>query len=350
MIIAKKDLFSLDTSRPFLRPRLGFLGADYAGLSRLETLLQSGMADVAAVADACEEQREYAHMLAPRAALANSLNDLLKMNLDGIVIATPGELHMQQAVAALESGVAVFCQRPLALNVEATQQIIDTARKANRLLGVDFSYRYTSAMQAVRKTVCAGDIGKIYAVNLTFHNAFEPNQWYHNGKTSRGIPASDGCMTDLGSSLIDLAMWVLDFPEVAHVNSRLYADGHLIRKPQGQVEDYGTAQIVLQDDTVLQLACSWNLSTGCDSIIRADFYGTRGGISFHNVDGSSYHFAADRFDGSQHETLLTPLENWEGRAALEWVHRLAQGGRYHPEAERYVDVARVLEAVYTRTV
>jgi predicted dehydrogenase len=350
MMITKPDHFSLDTSRPYLRPHLGFLGADWQGLSRIETIVQSGIAEVVAVAEPSDQQRDYAEMIAPNAQMTASFNDLVRSKIDGIIISNPNLLSTGQLITLLEKGTAVFSDKPFGRTQAEMEQIVRAARKANRLLSVDFSYRYTSAMQAARQAVQSGELGKIYAVNLTFHNAFEPNTWFHSGKISRNTPHSEGCVTDLGSSLIDMALWALDFPKVAHVNSRLYAKGQPIKAGNAKAEDFATAQIVLENDTVMQMSCGWNLSTGCDSILRADFYGTRGGVSFHNMDGSFHNFIADRFYGSRRETMIAPLEQWDGRALMEWVRRISMGGRYNPEADRYVDVATALEAVYKAAV
>src|SRR5215212_8605598 len=99
----------------------------------------------------------------------DSYEELLTSDLDGIVIATPSALHADQAIAALERGVAVFCQKPLARTGPETRAVIGAARAADRLLGVDLSYRHTSAMRAVRDLVTSGQIGHVRAVELVFH-------------------------------------------------------------------------------------------------------------------------------------------------------------------------------------
>src|SRR5690606_23712639 len=102
------------------------------------------------------------------------LGQLLELDLDGIVIATPSALHAEQAIAAFERGVAVFCQKPLGRDAIETQRVVSAARAANRLLGVDLSYRHTRAMQKIREVVRAGGIGAPFAVDLVFHNAYGP--------------------------------------------------------------------------------------------------------------------------------------------------------------------------------
>jgi predicted dehydrogenase len=59
-----------------------------------------------------------------------------------VVIATPSALHAEQSIAALTSGAAVFCQKPLGRTADEVRQVVDAARTADRLLAVDLSYRF----------------------------------------------------------------------------------------------------------------------------------------------------------------------------------------------------------------
>src|SRR5215207_5923274 len=95
-------------------PRLGFLGLGWIGRNRLQAVIESGLADVVAIADPSAESVAKSRELAPTASVANGLEQLLEADLDGVVIATPSAQHAQQAVTALNSGRAVFVQKPLA--------------------------------------------------------------------------------------------------------------------------------------------------------------------------------------------------------------------------------------------
>src|SRR3954463_12249410 len=90
------------------RPKLGFLGVGWIGKNRLEAIAKSGIAEIAAIADTSPELANAAARAYPQAAVLGSLDDLMEEELDGIVIATPSALHTEQAIAALERGLAVF--------------------------------------------------------------------------------------------------------------------------------------------------------------------------------------------------------------------------------------------------
>lgn len=326
------------------RPRLGFLGVGWIGRSRLEAVVSSGLAEIAAITDPARDLALQAGALAPQAALAGSLDELLALGVDGVVIATPSALHAEQAIAALETGTAVFCQKPLGRNGPETCRVVDAARSANRLLGVDLSYRYTEGMQRVRSLIQSGELGKIFAAELVFHNAYGPDKpWFYDPKLSGG-----GCVIDLGIHLVDLVLWALDRPLTVDVSSRLYSQGRPLDMQKNAVEDFATARLDLADGSTVEIACSWKLPAGSDAVISATFYGTRGGASFHNVNGSFYDFVAERFIGTQREMLCSGPDEWGGRGAIEWVKRLGAGRGYDDGVEDVCEVASILDAIYGR--
>jgi predicted dehydrogenase len=153
---------------------------------------------------------------------------------------------------------------------------------------------------------------------------------------------------DLGTHLVDLALWMLDFPRVTGATGRLFARGAPVRAGTLAVEDYAEARLDLETGGVVRFACSWNLPAGRDAVIEVAFYGTSGGAMLRNVNGSFYDFVAERHRGTSRELLSEPPDEWGGRAAVAWAERLAAGGRFDPEAERLVDLAATLDAIYGR--
>ena len=326
------------------KPRLGFLGVGWIGRNRMEAIAKTGLAEIVGIADALESNSAEAAVLAPAAKRVSTFESLLDLELDGIVIATPSALHAQQSIAALESGVAVFCQKPLARTQSETTQVIDAARLNDRLLAVDLSYRFTSGIQQIRRLVQSGELGKIFAADLVFHNAYGPDKaWFYDFNLAGG-----GCVMDLGIHLVDLSLWILDYPQVQSATSRLFHQGAVLPSPPQVVEDFATARLDLSSGTTVQLNCSWKLHAGRDAMIGAAFYGTNGGVEFRNVNGSFYEFCTEHFHGIHRETLAAGAEEWGGRAAVHWLNRLAEGQRYDPSVEGLIEVAGTLDRIYGR--
>ena len=302
------------------RPRLGFAGAGWIGRNRLEAVVGAGAAEAAAVADPAVE------------GALQSFDELLEQDLDAVVIATPSALHAEQALAALERGLPVFCQKPLGRTAAEARAVVDAARRADVLLGLDLSYRHTAAGRRVREELAAGGLGSVFAVDLVFHNAYGPDKpWFYDADLAGG-----GCLIDLGIHLADLALWALGWPAWSVRSARLVGD---------PVERYAIAELDV-GGAATRLACSWHLPAGRDCLFEATFYGERGAVSVRNVGGSFYDFVAERFAGTDAETLSEPLDDWGGRAIVEWAQRLAAGERFDADAERFVESAALVDAIY----
>jgi predicted dehydrogenase len=320
--------------------RLGFLGVGWIGRNRMEAMLATGLAEAVAICDPSREMIDHALACAPAAQCVGSLTDMLALDLDGVVIATPSALHAEQCVESLQSGTAVFCQKPLGRSAAEVGQVLDAARQADRTLGIDLSYRHTEAMQAIRERVRSGELGQIFAADLLFHNAYGPgNAWFWNPELSGG-----GCLIDLGIHLVDLALWLLDFPKVASAEASLLREGHP-KRPK-EVEDYAVASITLASGAVVRIACSWNLPAGNDAVIRASFYGTRGGAEMNNEKGSFFDFHADFLRGRNRERLTSPPDDWGARAAVDWLRNLAAGEGFGGTTTGLIESARVLDRLY----
>ena len=336
-----------------MKPRLGFLGVGWIGRNRMLAVAASGAADVVAVADvdapaaasACDAAAATgagAEVVAPHAVVDGSLG------LDGVVIATPSALHAEQATAALDHGTAVFCQKPLGRTAAECAAVVDAAREADRLLGVDLSYRHLDAVAQVHQVIASGGIGDVYSADLVFHNAYGPDKaWFTDPALSGG-----GCVIDLGIHLVDLALWLLDGPKVTHVESRLFARGRPLAGGMSAVsdivEDHAMARLDLSTGGVVTLACSWFMSAGRDAVIEATFHGTEGAVAVNNVDGSFYDFRAERRHGTRADTVSLPPDDWGGRAAVCWARRLGGGAGFDPAADELVEVAGVIDRIYGR--
>lgn len=329
------------------KPRLGFVGLGWIGRNRLESVLQADVAEVSAVHDVQARSAAEAQELSPGAVAFSSFDELLSHDLDGIVIATPNSFHAEQAIAALEHGLAVFCQKPLGRNASETRRIVDAARSANCLLGVDLSYSAIPAMQTVSSLVESGALGKVFAVNAKFHNGYGPDKpWFYDFSLSGG-----GCVLDLGSHLLDLALSPLGHPRIWRVQSSLFSGGEVLKNKREGIEDYGLATIQTEDGTVINLSCCWNLNVGRDADIEIAFYGTQGGAALRNVDGSFFDFVGERFKGTQTEILSVTEDSkwrWGGLMTIDWIKRLASGEHFDPDTERFVAVAEVVDAIYRR--
>ena len=199
-------------------------------------------------------------------------------------------------------------------------------------------------MQEIKKIIAAQELGTVYAAELVFHNAYGPDKaWFYDSRLAGG-----GCLLDLGIHLVDLALWCLDFPAIETATAQLLSKGRPVVGGD-DVEDYAAAQLVTRDGTSLQLACSWRVPAGYDARIEITFFGTEGGVSFRNVNGSFYDFVAERYSCDRNRQVLAkPPEAWGGRAAVAWARQLAVDPRFDPTINSLEQVATALDRLYGR--
>jgi predicted dehydrogenase len=322
-------------------PRIGCLGVGWIGRHRMKCVLDEGAAEVVAIADPDPDALCAAAELVPHALLIDEPSTMLDIDLDGVMIATPSAMHAEQATAYLARGRSVFCQKPLARSSEETEAVLDVARRADRLLAVDLSYRHVTGVAQMRELVQSGGIGNLFGVALTFHNAYGPDKdWFYDPSRSGG-----GCLIDLGTHMVDLALWVSGSPSAYVVDARCFANGVRMSK-RDRVEDYVSTRLDLDAGASMTLTCSWNLHAGRDAIISAEFHGTAGSVVLRNVDGSFYDFVVEHHQKTATKTIARPPDAWGGRCATAWARALGQDPRYDAEIESVRAVARILDRIY----
>lgn len=328
------------------KPRLGFAGLGWIGGQRMQVLAASRTADVAALCEPDDRRLgDACAALEHPPAVFGRFEELLEQPLDGIVIATPNALHEPQAAAALERGIAVFIQKPLALSRAGTERLVELARARNLPLGVDWSYRWLAGMPELKRRLDAGEIGAITAAELCFHNAYGPDAaWYYKVELSGG-----GCLLDLGCHLLDLCHWLLGARDPVDVRARCFHDGGWLRPPVSVPEDFVLADIDYASGQHVHLSCSWRASVGRGAIIGCRIFGTEGGAELRNVNGSFYDFEIAQNRGAESELLGSPPDPWPGRALLEWAGRLRDGAGSGDDLDSLATTAGVIDEIYGRT-
>ena len=324
-------------------PRLGFLGVGWIGRQRMLALHEEGAAQAVALADLDESARAAAGGDIPGIAAVQTLDELLGAGVDGVVIATPSALHAEQAVAALQRGVAVFCQKPLGRSAAEAARVVDAARHADRPLAVDLSYRTLRATAEARQVITRGDIGECFAAELVFHNGYGPDKpWFSSRRLAGG-----GCVMDLGTHLLDLGLWLTGSRTATVQSARLLQHGSPLHDAgEDAVEDFAVAHLATDAGVTMRIACSWHLPVGRDCAFECTVYGTDGAVSIRNVGGSFYDFVAHHHWGTSAELLAEPPDAWGPRALAAWSRALAAGRGFDPEAEQLVERAAVLDEIY----
>ncbi len=181
---------------------VGLIGAGKLGrvharniVERVEGLRLAAVADV--VPDAA---RSLADELGVEAA--ESVDDLLAHeDADAVVIASPPDSHSDLIVGAAEAGKHVFCEKPLALDVETATRAVEAAERAGVVLQIGYNRRFDANFRAVREAVREGNVGTPWLLRISSRDPEPPPPEY--------MPHSGGVFLDTTSHDFDLARFVL---------------------------------------------------------------------------------------------------------------------------------------------
>lgn len=97
--------------------------------------------------------------------------EALAEDLDAVIVASPASLHREQVVAALESGAHVLCEKPFAIHAADAWSMVDAARRTGRTLLVAFGWNHMPLVQAARRLLEEGSVGRIESVVLSINVA-----------------------------------------------------------------------------------------------------------------------------------------------------------------------------------
>jgi predicted dehydrogenase len=172
-------------------------------------------------------------------------------DIDAVVICSPSHLHQEQVVAALEAGKHVLVERPLALDAKGAEAAVKAAEEADRTLIVAYNNRYRPDTRGLKSFVSAGELGEVFSVHGTwFNRKVRPKRltWRHRKATAGG-----GAFMDLGLQVLDLCMWMLDYPEIDRVCAHTHPGEGM------EVEDAASALLRLKKGGTLSVQVSWSL-------------------------------------------------------------------------------------------
>jgi predicted dehydrogenase len=153
------------------RVRVGVVGAgDFAEACHVPGIQAHPRGQVVAL---CARNLDRLRNMAARLGVPDVYVDyrdlIARPEIDAITVATPDELHLPVAVAALQSGKHVFCEKPLAMTVAEAQQMMELADRTGLIAMVAFTFRYTRALPALRRLLRDGAIGTPFYVQLQVH-------------------------------------------------------------------------------------------------------------------------------------------------------------------------------------
>lgn len=284
-------------------------------------------------------------------------DDMLRAlpELDAVSVCTWNAAHAPCAIAALNAGKHVLCEKPMAKDAEEAQAMLEAARRAGKLLMVGFVRRYEKGSALLRRLVQEDFFGELYYAKATYlRRNGNPGGWFGDKSRSAGGP-----LIDLGVHVIDLTRYLMGNPRPVSVYGATFQkllDRPGIVTPKAyistsagpddvcDVEDLASAMIRFENGAVLQVEAAFSLNLKEDTG-SVQLFGTKGGAKlapelelYSELDGYMTNV-----------TPVSPPESFTDEFQAEvdhFVDCFANGAPCRSPAEDGVQIMRILDAVY----
>ncbi len=246
----------------------GMAAVHAAAFSRLD-----GVEVVAAVNHRAESLARFAGRFGVPRTYAR-LDDLLGAGgVEALVVCTPNALHAPQAIAALEAGVHVLVEKPMACTLGEARAMVAAAERAGRHLEVAHCWRHDVEAGWLRLRVAAGRIGRVVrTTGYGSHVGWGPGGWF-----SRSELAGGGALVDMGVHAIDTARFLLGDPAPRQVFARVGRwYGEFEADPAADVDDTGLVVVQWEGGSVSVVECGWWQPHADGPEAGTRLFGTRG--------------------------------------------------------------------------
>jgi predicted dehydrogenase len=293
--------------------RVGMVGTSwFADLVHLPILKSHQQAQISAI---CGRNRARAEEMAAKYEIPQVFTDYEEMvrmgNLDAVIVAVPDDLHYPITMAALDAGLHVLCEKPMAYTLDQAKQMLAKAEAARLKHMVFFTWRWAPYNRLLKKMVAEGYIGHLFDAQFGYTGGYAYENYYQwKWDRAHGL----GVLGDLGSHMIHLAQYIVG--DIAGVQARLSAR---VKRPHPEGKVYAQA-----DDSASLTVQFTNGATGaifCSAVVELGDRGQEQRITLTGSDGTlemvstglSYSVRGLRRGEQEFQTFAIPEEFLQGK-------------------------------------
>ena len=274
--------------------------------------------------------------------------------IDIIDICTPNMFHAPLAIAAMQAGKHVICEKPLAPTPDAIRQMMAARDKSGKLLMTAQHFRFRAVSQAVKAEVDSGVLGSIYHARawMLRRSGLPTSPTFLYMQNAGGGPT-----IDIGVHILDLTLWLMGHPkpvtvsgvsrvELAHQPDAFTSWGRQPVPQDMNVEDFAAAFVRFENGATLILEVSWLLhhnAPGEDA--RLWLYGNQGGLEWPQANFMS---SNNKTRQLYNRTLQLTSDTMEPHAleCVEFARAVAEGLPSPVPAEHSLYVQTILDGIY----
>jgi predicted dehydrogenase len=315
---------------------IGMVG--YGGVARVHGLayraiplqygLPAGTVNIVGIADVNAKAAETAASELDCKFWTTDYQELLqRQDVNVIDVCVPNVLHEEIILNAAAAGKHIFCEKPLAMNVEQGKRILAAVEAAGVKHQLNFNFRFYPAINRARQLIDDGFLGRVFSFRACFYrssyiNPDKPLSW----RLSKEI-AGSGALFDLGSHILDLVYYLLgDFGSVQAtmdtlIKERPIAAGSSEKGPV-DVDDIVLMQTRMADNTLGSVEIS-RMGTGATNDMKIEIFGEKGAVRFSSDDPSwlevfDVHDSDQPTGGMSGFRKLQTVGRFEGHKAPDW--------------------------------
>jgi len=341
--------------------RLGIIGAGTIGGVHAAGIVAAGQT-VAAVADADETQSRALAGKHAGTHAAKSVEMLLAdASIAAVVIAVPNRWHKELAIAAMRAGKDVLLEKPMGLDAAECRELNEVAASTRRVLQIGMANRFTAVGQGTKKIVESGDLGHVYHAKahlVSRRGVPGLGGWFTTKSLSGG-----GVLIDTGVHLVDLTLWLMDFPRVERISARVYSNfgkrmkDYLYESMWAgpprfdgvcDVEDSAHALIHFEGGGTLDLNVAWAINMPACHIQGGGLmglFGDRGGVTFE-LFGDHLDVASQRYGRNVDTRVMLPEIDQFKQQMAAFAHCVETRETPCANGQQGERVQSILDAIY----
>ena len=251
-------------------PGIAIFGAGRIGRIHATNIFQNPLAEIRHVVDVSPEA---AADLADRvnARVSSVAEALADPQVHAVVIGTSTDTHAELVQASARAGKAIFCEKPLDLDIETARQSLRVVEETHATLCLGFNRRHDPSFNKLKEEIVAGAVGDVEVVSITSRDPSPPPAEY--------VGRSGGLFRDMMIHDFDMARWLLGEEPVS-----VFASGSVLVDPAiGKAGDIDTAVVILRTASgkLAQISNSRRCAYGYDQ--RIEVFGAKGMVSAGNA-------------------------------------------------------------------